>query len=93
VAGRARRIFRAAGLETVEVVPNVMCGAPGSAAFRWAGSFFPHFSGVMVERGVLTAQERELFLREWGERERDPDALFFSPFVVDAAARKRAAAT
>lgn len=88
VAGRVRSIFRKAGLETVALAPNVLCGAPGSPAFRWAGLFFPHFSQKMQEQGLLTAEERARFLAEWAERERDPDALFFSPIVVDAVARK-----
>jgi ubiquinone/menaquinone biosynthesis C-methylase UbiE len=89
VAGRMRRVFREAGLEVVSITPNVMCGGPESMVFKWAGRFFPHFSEVMMGKGLLSGDERELFLKEWGERERDPDALFFSPFVVDAAARKR----
>jgi ubiquinone/menaquinone biosynthesis C-methylase UbiE len=89
VAGRALSIFRAAGLEATSITPNVMCGPPSSPVFRWAGRFFPHFSQSMVDKKLMSAAERELFLREWSERERDPDALFFSPFIVDAAARKR----
>ena len=88
VAGRARRIFREAGLETLSITPNVMCGAPDSPVFRWAGRFFPHFSEAMVKKNLMTGEERELFLREWSERDRDPEAMFFSPFIVDAAARK-----
>jgi ubiquinone/menaquinone biosynthesis C-methylase UbiE len=89
IAGSMRRIFREARLETVEIRPNVMCGGPDSPVFRWAGRFFPHFSEAMVKKSLMTAGEREVFLREWGERERDPDAIFFSPFIVDAWARKR----
>jgi ubiquinone/menaquinone biosynthesis C-methylase UbiE len=89
VAARAPAIFRQAGLETISIVPNVLCGGPGSDPFRWAGLFFPHFSGVMEEKGLLTSEERRRFLAEWSERERNPDAMFFSPIVVDAAGRKR----
>lgn len=84
----ARSIFRAAGLETVALAPHVLCGAPGSPAFRWAGRFFPHFSQKMQDEGLLAPEERALFLAEWRAREADPDALFFSPIVVDALARK-----
>jgi SAM-dependent methyltransferase len=89
VAARAPALFRAAGLDTISVTPNVLCGGPGSGVFRWAGLFFPHFSGVMEQKGLLASEERRRFLSEWAERERDPDALFFSPIVVDAVARKR----
>jgi SAM-dependent methyltransferase len=89
VSGSMARMFAAAGLEMFELKANVMCGGPDSPAFRWADRFFPHFSGVMTERGLMSAEEREQFLREWEERKRDPTALFFSPMIVDAAGRKR----
>lgn len=88
VAGKLPALFRAAGLQTVAIQPNVLCGGPTSPAFRWAGLFFPAFSRTMQEKGFLTAEERELFLAEWAERESNPDALFFSPIVADAMARK-----
>lgn len=88
IAGGVPRLFRAAGLETVSLTPNVMSGGPESGVFRWAGLFFPHFSQVMEEKGLLSTGERARFLAQWAQRERDPDALFFSPIVVDALARK-----
>jgi SAM-dependent methyltransferase len=88
VAARAPAIFRAAGLETISIVPNVLCGGPDSPVFRWAGLFFPHFSGAMEAKGLLTSAERTRFLAEWAAREADPAAMFFSPVVVDAAARR-----
>lgn len=88
VAGRASGIFRRAGLELETLTPNVLCGGPGSPVFRWAALFFPHFSQVMVAKGLLTAAEREKFLAEWTAHEQDRDALFFSPIVVDCVARK-----
>lgn len=88
IAARAPAIFRSAGLETISIRPNVLCGGPGSPVFRWAGLFFPHFSQAMEAKGHLSSAERRRFLDEWAEREKDPDAMFFSPTVVDAAARK-----
>src|SRR5262249_57221499 len=88
IAARLPAIFRSAGLETPSMRPNVLCGGPGSPPFRWAGLFFPHFSEAMEAKGFLSAAERRRFLDEWAERERDPAAIFFSPIVVDAAARK-----
>jgi ubiquinone/menaquinone biosynthesis C-methylase UbiE len=90
VSGDMARIFAGAGLEMVDLRTNVQCGGPTSPAFRWADRFFPHFSGVMTERGLMTPAERDQFLREWEERKRDPTALFFSPMIVDAAGRKPA---
>lgn len=88
VMGTIHALFRAAGLEPCALEPWVIAGGPGSPAFRWADAFFPYHSRNMVEQGVLTADERALFLREWEERKADPDTLFFSPIVVGAAGRK-----
>lgn len=90
IAGRLGGFARACGLETLELHPNVLCGGPDAPAFRWADAFFPYHSSGMVEAGVLSAAEREQFLREWDEHKRDPDALFCSPIVFDFAARKPA---
>ncbi len=88
VAARMPAIFRSAGLEGISIVPSVLCGGPGSPPFRWAGLFFPHFSEAMEQKGLLSSEERRRFLDEWSDREKNPDAMFFSPIVVDAAARR-----
>jgi SAM-dependent methyltransferase len=88
IAGRLPGYLRAAGLDVVDFTPHVLSGAPGSPAFRWASAFFPHHSEAMVASGVLSEGDRDRFLREWEERRVNPDAMFFSPIVVDCAGRK-----
>jgi ubiquinone/menaquinone biosynthesis C-methylase UbiE len=88
VAARLPGHMRAAGLELFDFTPNVLCGGPHSPAFRWADAFFPHHSSNMVSAGLMSTAERERFLAEWDERKANPDAVFFSPIVVDVAARK-----
>jgi SAM-dependent methyltransferase len=88
VAGDLPRHLRAAGLAVEPVGATVLCGGPASPAFRWAGSFFVPHSENMVRAGVLTEEERGLFLREWAAREADPDAMFFSPIVAEVAGRR-----
>jgi SAM-dependent methyltransferase len=89
IGARLPRLFRQAGLEMVAYSANVLTGAPGSPVFQWAESFFFNHVASMVEDGALTEDERRLFIDEWGERRRNPDTMYFSPIVVDAAARKR----
>jgi len=89
VMGRIPAIFAAAGLETVEVHPNVLCGGPQSGAFRWADTFFPRYSAVYEQKGLMTPAERKQFLAEWEERKQNPLSMFYSPMVVDAVGRKR----
>ncbi len=88
VAGSLPGWMRAAGLQLFDLTPNVLCGGPESPAFRWAGAFFPHYSEMLVSAGFLGAEERARFLEEWHAAEKNPDAVFFSPMVVDLAARK-----
>ena len=88
IAGRLPGLLRGAGLEVVDQRPNVICGGPESPAFRWADSFFPTFSEVFENAGLVTPEERQQFLADWSARKSDPDALFFSPIVLDIAARK-----
>ena len=90
VMGRIPAIFAAAGLETVEIHPNVLVGGPESGAFRWADSFFPRYSAIYEQKSLMSADERKLFLAEWEARKQNPLTLFYSPMVVDAAGRKRA---
>jgi hypothetical protein len=80
--------MRAAGLDVVDTTPTVLCGGPSSGVFRWADAFFPARSSELVERGLMTAAERERFLAEWSERLANPDAMFFSPILVDVAGRR-----
>jgi ubiquinone/menaquinone biosynthesis C-methylase UbiE len=88
VATRLPKHLKDAGLELVDYTPNALAGGPQSGVFRWADAFFPSHSEGMVAAGHMSAKDRERFLSEWEERKRDPTAVFFSPFVVDVAARK-----
>jgi len=88
VAARLPGALRAAGLEVVDYTPNVLCGGPESPAFRWADRFFPYHVARMVEAGVLSGADRDRFDREWSEHRENPDAVFFSPIVMDCAGRR-----
>ncbi len=77
----------AGGLDLFDYRPTVLCGGPGSPAFRWADAFFPTHSEGMVAAGGLTSADRERFLREWAEHLADPGAVFFTPILMDVAAR------
>ena len=90
VAGRLPSHVRTAGLEQFHFAANVLAGGPSSPAFRWADVFFPVFAPRWVDEGLLEREEMHRFLAEWEERKRDPDSVFFSPIVVDIAARRPA---
>jgi SAM-dependent methyltransferase len=89
VAGSLPALLEAAGFEVLEERSTVLHGGPESPAFRWADAFFPAHVPGLVERGLLEADEHDLFLREWEERKASPTARFYSPIVVDLIARRR----
>ena len=43
---------------------------------------------VMVEKGLLDKKSGEAILKDWEKHRNNPDAVFFSPLVVDVAGRK-----
>lgn len=88
VVGRLPGALRRAGLEVVEIAPHVKCGGPGSDVHGWLDAFFPTFVEVYVDRGLMSEEERSAFVEDWAALGRNPDALFFSPMVVDVVARR-----
>ncbi len=90
IAGKLPAHFHAAGLELFDTKANILTGGPGSPVFEWLNAFLVPFSGVYREAGLLTDDQHADFLADWASRARDLGALYFSPNVVDLAARKPA---
>ncbi len=90
IAGRLPQLYHDAGLELVDLTPNVQAGGPDTGVFAWADAFFTHHAERMAEAGVLSREDCERFEREWAERRADPCAVFYSPIIVDVAGRKPA---
>jgi SAM-dependent methyltransferase len=88
VAAQLPGIFRRAGLALVDYAPTCLAGGPGSGVMEWGHRFFTAHLPLMRERGLLSQAEAEEVLRDWQDHRANPDALFFSPLVVDVAGRK-----
>lgn len=90
ITGRLPGLFRKMGLEVVDFSPHQLAGGPKSAPFQWAQRFFlPHIP-LMAEKGLITEEEANAHTADWLAHAANPDALFFSPVVVDAAGKKPA---
>jgi SAM-dependent methyltransferase len=83
-------VMRELGLEVIEYQPNTLSGGPDSPVMEWIGRFQTSQLGVMVEKGLITQSQAEAILRDWKGHQQNPDAIFFSPFVMDVAGRKPA---
>ena len=88
VTGRIPAIFRKNGFATIDYTPHALAGGPESGVMEWAHRFFTVHIHHMVEKNLLTVQEGDAMLTDWQDHCRNPDALFFSPIVVDVAGRR-----
>jgi hypothetical protein len=52
---------------------------------EWAHRFFSTHTQMMVEKGIIPQKEADAMLADWDAHRQNPDALFFSPLVVDVA--------
>ena len=43
---------------------------------------------AIADRGIITQNECDEVLEDWNEHRKNPDAVFFSPIVVNIAGKK-----
>ncbi len=87
VTGTARSLFRKLGLSLIDFKSNQLCGGPESPAAEWMHRFFVPHLPIMAEKGLVSRGECDEMLADWHRHRANPDALFFTPLVVDLAAR------
>ncbi len=80
---RVPEMMARCGLRVTDVRPIVRVARPGSTLWQWPWRFFRNYLPILVEGGFLTAQEKQAFEEEWEERSKDPDALLFTPPMLD----------
>jgi len=91
ITGRLPSLFKRSGLELVDFSPHSLAGGPGSSVMEWGHRFFGRHLRSMVEKGILSPESGQAMQADWDSHRENPDALFFSPLVVDVAGRSRAA--
>ena len=88
IAVRIPAIFKKLGLKLADYRPNSIAGSPGSGIFKWHDAFITHHVPLMVEKKIITKETGDAVLKDWAGHKTNPDSIFFSPLVVDAAGRK-----
>ena len=88
IAVRLPKIFKENNLELINYKPNCLAGGPTSGVYEWAHRFFSVHIQQMADIKVISQDEADVMLKDWLEHRDNPEALFFSPIVVDAAGRK-----
>lgn len=87
VTGTVRSLFRQLGLQNVDFKSNQLCGGPESPAAEWMHRFFVPHLPLMAQKGLVSTAECDEMLADWRSHRANPEALFFTPLVVDLAAR------
>lgn len=77
------------GFEVREVRPLVRIARTGSELWQWPTTFFGNHLPMLVEKGLLSEDERRAFDADWAARSADPGAFFATPPMVDIVAVKR----
>jgi len=88
VAGRLPGIFRKYGLSLIDFTPVCLAGGPRSDIMEWAHRFFTVHTQSMVDKGIVSQVEGDAMVADWLVHRGNPDALFFSPLVVNVAGRR-----
>jgi hypothetical protein len=56
--------------------------------WQWPSSFLKIYSLKLVDMGLLSAAERDGFLRVWPEVESNEDSMLIAPLMMEVVARK-----
>ncbi len=81
-------VFKRHGLSVVDFSPTCLAGGPESGVMEWAHRFFTAHIPLMAGKGLMTKAHADAALKDWNAHRSNPEALFFSPLVVDVAGKK-----
>ena len=85
VSGRIPSIMRKLGVRVIDFTPNQLAGGPQSDVWEWMNRFLTSHLPLMAEKGIMTKRATEAILNDWATHRNNPDAIYFSPIVVDIA--------
>ena len=88
IGQRLPALMAAAGLEVEEIRPLQRIARPGDPLWDWPTSFFNNFIPMLVEQGLVAEEDWRALQKEWAERTQDPNAVFWTPSMVEIIARK-----
>ncbi|MGH2574367.1 MAG: hypothetical protein ACRDFC_01565, partial [Ignavibacteria bacterium] len=75
-------------VKLIDYTPVCLAGGPQSGVFQWAQKFFMKHTQAMADKGLISQEECDAVLEDWEMHRKNPDAVFFSPIVVDIAGVK-----
>lgn len=87
ITGSLPGLLRKHGLQLIDFTPHSVAGGPKSDIMEWAHRFFTTHMQAMIGTGAATQAQGDAMLKDWHAHRNNPDALFFSPIVVDVAGK------
>ena len=85
VTGRIPSIMRKHGVRVTDFTPNQLAGGPQSDVWEWMNRFLASHLPPIGEKGIMTKEGADAILADWIAQRNNPDAIYFSPIVVDIA--------
>ncbi|MCI0448753.1 MAG: methyltransferase domain-containing protein [Chlorobi bacterium] len=90
IGAKFPKMFRERNIELVHYRPVVLAGGPASGVLQWADRFFNVHVQQMIDMEIIKQNTGDAMLNDWNEHKQNPDTVFFSPILVNAAGRKSA---
>lgn len=72
----------------LSIEPICRIARPGSAFWNWLRLFVEGYVPKLIEQGLWTGDDLNVFERDWAEASMDPNSFFFTPPMVGIVARK-----
>lgn len=88
IGGKLPRLYREAGLDLVEVVPNLKLARPGDAAWTWMTTYFFGVMDRYAGTPPFSKHQAASLRRRWKDAEKAPTSLLLSPAVLDVVGRR-----
>ena len=88
IGARLPAMFRKRNLDMFIFDPVTIAGPPSSGIFQWADKFFTSHIQIMADHGIFSQTIGDEMLNDWIKHRNNPDSIFFSPMLVNTAARK-----
>jgi hypothetical protein len=86
---RVPELAAAHGFTVEHFAPRARLGMAGSLEWRWIDQFLREYLPKVETRGLLRADEREAWQREWEQRTAEGASWVTTPTVADVILRKR----
>ena len=91
IACRLPDLYDAAGLEVVDITPNIKSGHPGSDVWKWISTYFFGVMGTLAQVRPFTPAQAERLTRHWLAAAQKKASVLISPALIDVVGRKPAA--